>query len=169
MNKDRSRRLQIDLAARHQQLLAKLGERMGTGSDAETTRRLYDVFENLADQIVRGYKVVVVPPEDEHPDALPEITRALSPASRYSYLVQRPHLWRKQLFFKGRRLTVGQFLHAMAVNDWTPRQAADEFEVPVEAAYEALDYGSRFRPLITAEDAEDARAATSVVSASTAR
>jgi hypothetical protein len=62
---------------------------------------------------VQGYKLAVVPMDDEHPDAVPELTRALRPDLHYSYLVARPHAWRKQLAFKGRRLTVGQFLGRM--------------------------------------------------------
>ncbi|HTV73317.1 MAG TPA: hypothetical protein VME66_06430 [Candidatus Acidoferrales bacterium] len=158
-------RLQIELAPRHQRLLHTLGERMGSGGDAETTRRVFDVVENLADRIQHGYKLIVVPAEDERPDAVPELTRALRPEAGYAYLVHRPHPWRRQLSFKGRRLTVGQFLGAMRVEGWTPEQAAGEFELPVEAALEAIDYGEKFASLIAAEEAEDARAAKSLMRA----
>jgi uncharacterized protein (DUF433 family) len=106
--------------------------------------------------------------DDEHPDAVPELTRALRPDMHYSYLVARPHAWRKQLAFKGRRLTVGKFLGRMRAEQWTPEEAAAQFELPVEAAYEALEYGDRHRSLIAAEDAEDARAARSLTDAAAA-
>lgn len=154
-------RLQLELVARHQRLLHVLGEQMGSGGDAETARRLFDVVENLIDRIRQGYKLAVVPIEDEHPDAVPELTRALRPELHYTYLVARPHPWRRQLAFKGRRLTVGQFLGRMRVERWTPEEAAAQFELPVEAAHEAVDYGERHASLIAAEDAEDARAARS--------
>jgi len=86
---------------------------------------------------------------------------------RYSYLVWRPHAWRKQLVFKGRRLAVGQFLGRMRAEQWTPEQAAAEFEIPVEAAYEALEYRERHATLIAAEDAEDAKAARNLIDAPT--
>lgn len=70
---------------------------------------------------------------------------ALRPERRYAYLVRRPHQWRRQLCFKGRRLTVGQFLGRKRTEKWTPEQAAAEFELPLEAAYEAIDYGEHFR------------------------
>ena len=60
---------------------------MGSGGDAETTRRVLDVVENIADRIQQGYKLAVVPADDEHPDAVPELTRALRPALNYMYLV----------------------------------------------------------------------------------
>jgi uncharacterized protein (DUF433 family) len=178
MKRASRRRLQVELAPRHQKLLHALGERMSGGGDdaessprvlAETTRRVLDLIENIADRIEHGYKLVAVPADDEHPDAVPELTRALRPEFGYAYLVQRPHAWRRQLVFKGRRLTVGQFLGRMRTEHWTPEQAAAEFELPLEAAYEAVDYGMRFASLIAAEDAEDARAAKSLVRAPAAR
>jgi uncharacterized protein (DUF433 family) len=162
-------RLQIELASRHQRLLHTLGQRMGSAGDAETTRRVLDVVENIADRIQQGYKLAVVPADDEHPDAVPEFTRALRPALNYMYLVLRPHPWRRQLSFKGRRLTVGQFIGRMRTEKWTPEQAASEFDLPVEAAYEAIEYGEQYASLITAEDAEDASAAKSLMHAATAR
>ncbi|MDB5071392.1 MAG: hypothetical protein JWM87_2503 [Candidatus Eremiobacteraeota bacterium] len=96
---------------------------------------------------------------DEHPDAVPELSRAVHPEAHYAYLVARPHPWRKQLAFKDRRLTVGQFLGRMRAEGWTPEEAAADFDLPVEAAYEALEYGECHASLIAAEEAEDARAA----------
>lgn len=162
-------RLQIELTARHQRLLHALGQRMETGGDAETTRRVFNIVENIADRIEHGYKLAVVPGDDEHPDAVPELTRALRPESRYTYLVRREHPWRRQLSLKGRRLTVGQFLGRMRAEHWSAEQAAAEFDLPVEAAYEAVEYGDQHAPLLAAEDAEDARAAKSFTRAAAAR
>jgi hypothetical protein len=142
---------------------------MGSGGEAETTRRVLDVFENVADQILDGYKLAVVSADNEHPDALPELTRALRPESSYVFLIQRPHRWRKQLSFKGRRLTVGQFLATMRIEGWTAERAAEEFDLPIEAALEAIAYGDEFRNLIDAETAEDARSAKSLTRASSPR
>ena len=105
-------RLQLELGSHHRRLLHVLSEQLGTGGDAETTRRVLDIVENLVDRIRQGFKLAAVPMADEHPDALPELTRALRPEMHYTYLVARPHSWRRQLSFKGRRLTVGQFLVA---------------------------------------------------------
>lgn len=169
MSRSQRNRLQIELAPHHQRLLHTLGECLGSGGDAETTRRVFDVVENIADRIRDGYKIAVVPADDEHPDAAPELTRALRPELNYTYLVLRPHAWRRQLSFKGRRLTVGQFLGRLRAEGWTPERAAAEFELPVEAAYEAIDYGERYASLIAAEDAEDAGAPRSLLRAAPTR
>lgn len=162
-------RLQVELAVRHRRLLHVLGEQMGSGGDAETTRRILDVVENLTDRIRHGYKLAAVPIDDDHPDAAPELTRAMRPELYYTYLVARPHPWRRQLAFKGRRLTVGQFLSRMRVEGWTPEEAAAQFDLPTEAAHEAVDYGERYASLILAEDAEDQRAARSLMDATATR
>src|ERR1700682_4751203 len=78
-------------------------------------------------------------------------------ASRYSYLVARQHAWRKQLAFKNRRLAVGVFLGRMRAERWTAEEAAAQFDLPVEAVFEAIEYGDRHVPLLAAESAEDAR------------
>jgi hypothetical protein len=57
----------------------------------------------------------------------------------------------------------------MRTEKWTPEQAASEFDLPVEAAYEAIEYGEQYASLIAAEDAEDASAAKSLMHAATAR
>jgi uncharacterized protein (DUF433 family) len=159
MPKSSRDRLQVELSANHRGFLKRFGERLGASGEAETARRVLEVVENLADNIERGFKIVAVPVEDEHPDALPELSRAFRLDARYTYLVARPHAWRKQLFFKGRRLTVGQFLRNMRANKMSPEEAAEDFGLPTEAAFEAIDYGERFAALIAAEEAEDARAA----------
>jgi uncharacterized protein (DUF433 family) len=96
------------------------------------------------------------------------LRRAVRPEPDYAYLTARPHRWRKQLAFKGRRLTVGQFLGRMRAECWTPEEAAADFDLPVEAAYEALEYGERHASLITAEEAEDAQAARDLTDAAAA-
>jgi uncharacterized protein (DUF433 family) len=169
MSKSSRGRLQVELTAGHRRFLKSLGERLGGAGEAETARWILEAVENLADNIEQGFKVVVVSVEDEHPDALPEFSRALRPGAQYTYLVSRPHAWRKQLFFKGRRLTVGQFLRSMRANRMSPKETAEDFDLPVEAAFEAMDYGERFASLIAAEEAEDARAARTHMHAAAAR
>lgn len=159
MSKGNRDRLQVDLTSGQRHFLQTLGDRLGGAGDAETTRRVLEVVEDLTANIERGFKVVVVPADDERPDALPELSRAFRPDVGYTYLVSRPHAWRRQLVFKGKRLTVGQFLHNMRANELSAEAAAADFELPVDAAYEAMDYGQRFADLIAADEAEDAAAA----------
>lgn len=70
----------------------------------------------------------------------------------YQHLEAKPHAWRKQLHFKGRRLTVGQLLADMRANGWDAERAAEEHGLPLEAVNEAMDYGQRFADVIAADN-----------------
>ena len=43
---------------------------------------------------------------------------------------------------KGTRITVDDILEMLAVG-WTPEKIAEEYEIPLEAVYEALDFASK--------------------------
>jgi len=72
----------------------------------------------------------------------------------YQYLVSRPERWRKQLYLKGRNMTVGQLVYKMRANQMTAEQAARDMDLPVEQVLEAMVYYQTHRQLIESE-AED--------------
>jgi uncharacterized protein (DUF433 family) len=75
----------------------------------------------------------------------------------YRYLEPRPHSWRKQLWIKGRNMTVWQLLCWMWANKMTPEDVAQGFDLPVDAVYEALDYYAKHRELLESEAEEEER------------
>ena len=77
--------------------------------------------------------------------------------SRWQYLVARPHRWRRQLSIKGRNMTVGQLVSTVRANKYTPEQAANNLDLPVDAVREALAYYEENRELIQLEAAEERR------------
>src|SRR5262249_39635328 len=80
------------------------------------------------------------------------------PVPPWRHLAIRPHRWRRQLFVRGRNLTVGHLVMAMRANRQTPEQAAEELDLPVEAVREALCYYDQNKELIAHEAAEERRA-----------
>jgi uncharacterized protein (DUF433 family) len=77
--------------------------------------------------------------------------------SRWQFLVERPHRWRRQLSIKGRNVTVGQLVSTVRANRYTPEQASEELELPLTAIYEALAYYAEHRDLIEMEASEEKR------------
>jgi uncharacterized protein (DUF433 family) len=75
----------------------------------------------------------------------------------YRYLVAREHAWRRQLYIQGRNLTVGQLIANMRADQLLPEQAAERYDLPLEAIKEALAYYQTHRELIDAEAAADKR------------
>ena len=76
-----------------------------------------------------------------------------TPVEPWKYLVRRNHPWRKQLYIKGRKMTVRQLLSNMTPNDYTEDEAAENLELPVEAIREALAYAEQNAALLQYETA----------------
>jgi hypothetical protein len=79
--------------------------------------------------------------------------------THYQHLEPRPGSNYKTLFLKGRRIraaVVDQAVHGP--DPFTPEEFAREYQVPLVAVLEALDYVAKNRPLIEQErDCEAAR------------
>lgn len=73
----------------------------------------------------------------------------------YSYLVDRPHPWRRQLSLRGCNMTVGQLVATMRANGLNPEEAAADLDLPLAQIHEALAYYAAHRDLIDEELRED--------------
>jgi len=85
-----------------------------------------------------------------------------NPPKQYQYLEARPGSNYRQLFLKGRRIRAVAVYGAIHGPDpYTPEEYAENFQVPLEAVLEALDYVEHNRPIIQADqDREEARLRT---------
>ena len=79
--------------------------------------------------------------------------------TQYQHLEPRPGSNYRQLFLKGRRIRAAVVDEAIYGPDpFTPEEFASEYQVPLEAVLEALEYVTQYRPLIEQErDHEAAR------------
>lgn len=75
----------------------------------------------------------------------------------YQYLTSRPHPWKKQLFLKGRNMSVQNLVYAMRKEKMTPAEVARDFDLPVDAVLEALHYYEHHQQLIELEALEEKR------------
>lgn len=79
------------------------------------------------------------------------------PQAGYQHLVARAHSWRRQLYVKGRNLTVGQLVSSMRADDLLSEQAAERYDLPLAAIQETLEYYQAHREEINAEAAAEKR------------
>jgi hypothetical protein len=79
------------------------------------------------------------------------------PAQEWKYLAARPHPWRRQLYVKGRRLRAFDVWAEMEVNQMTPQEAADDWDLPLEAIEEIIRYCEANRELLGMEADEEKR------------
>ncbi len=75
----------------------------------------------------------------------------------YKYLVARPHPWRRQLYLRGRNMTVGQLVATMRANALNAEEAAADLDLPLAQVREALAYYDVHRDLVDEELREEKR------------
>ena len=73
----------------------------------------------------------------------------------YKYLESRAHPWRRQLWLRGRNITVGQLVATMRANHLNPEQASADLSLPIAQIAEALLYYAEHRELVDRELRED--------------
>ena len=75
----------------------------------------------------------------------------------YKYLEPRPENWRKQLWIKGRNMTVWHLIATMRTNRRTPEQTAKNRSLPLEAVREAMHYYILHKDIVEADTEEEKR------------
>lgn len=76
-------------------------------------------------------------------------------STRWMYLVDQAHSWKKQLFVKGRKLPAAAVWTGMTVNKLTPEQAADNWDLPLDAIKEIVEYCESNQALLKMEADEE--------------
>jgi uncharacterized protein (DUF433 family) len=71
------------------------------------------------------------------------------------YLVSRPHAWRKQLYIKRRKLLASTIWQDMTANQMSPEQAAQKWDLPLSAIYEAINYCENHQEILKLEADEE--------------
>jgi uncharacterized protein (DUF433 family) len=81
-----------------------------------------------------------------------------APTTGYQWLEPKPYKkYTKQLGIKGRNMLVWHLVADIVVRDRTPEYVAENFDLPVEAVQEALDYYYANKEWIDAEVDEEGR------------
>ena len=77
--------------------------------------------------------------------------------TQWKYLEQRPSSWRQQLYIKGRKLRAHTVWSDMIVNQWSEEETAYNWDLPVEAVREAIEYCESHQELLKREAEEERR------------
>ncbi len=88
-------------------------------------------------------------------DIKPVIDKPTMPM--WVYLSKQDHPWKKQLFIKGRKLHAAAVWTGMIANDLSVQEAAENWDLPVDAVEEILDYCQTNRVLLEMEAQEELR------------
>ena len=77
--------------------------------------------------------------------------------TQWQYLESRPDSWRQQLYFKGKRLKAFDVWMDMMVNRETPQEAAENWDLPLDAVMEAIEYCKTNQELLRKEAEQERR------------
>ncbi len=114
------------------------------------------VLVTLAQETKRGRRVYLADDAGETERLLiPELERLR--AGDWEYLVSRPHPWRRGLYVKGRRLPAFAVWSDMLTNGMSPEEAAENWDLPVDAINEIVRYCEANRALLAMEADEERR------------
>jgi uncharacterized protein (DUF433 family) len=152
-------RVQVDLTTAQAALLTLLEKRLSVRSRADLLQQAYGTFLWIVDEMLSGRRIVSV--ESDMLNRMERFKELSVPAveplifGHYQYLIPRPEKGRKQLYLKGRNMTVGQLVYKMRANRLSAEQAAEDMDLPVEQVMEALAYYQIHRELIESETEEE--------------
>lgn len=76
---------------------------------------------------------------------------------KWLYLVEQAHPWKKQLFVKGRKLPAAAVWSATVANKLSFEEAADNWDLPVEAVREIFEYCEGHKAFLEMEANEELR------------
>jgi hypothetical protein len=76
---------------------------------------------------------------------------------KWTYLVDQAHPWKRQLFVKGRKLPAAAVWSGTVINKLSREQAAENWDLPVEAIDEIMAYCENNKALLDMEAAEEMR------------
>ena len=136
--------------------LTWLRDTLGASSTKDAILLAVRVLAILAREVQRGHALYLG--TESGPWTRLLIPELQPPASgEWTYLVARPHPWRRQLFVKGRRLRAFTVWMDMQTNGMTPEEAADNWDLPLAAIEEIRRYCEEQRALLEMEAEEERR------------
>lgn len=135
--------------------LQRLRDTMGASSVKDALLRATRVVLTLAQEIQQGRRIYIGEPGGSQARLmLPDMEASVEP---WKYLTPRPHAWKRQLFVKGRRLTAANVWYDMQANDMSSTEAAENWDLPLEAIEEIDRYCQSNQALIAMEADEERR------------
>src|SRR5579871_5490327 len=134
--------------------LAWLREAIEAPTMKDAILRAVRVLSILAHEAQQGRTLYLSTPDGKMTQLLIPELQSLQ-ADGWTYLVSRPHPWRRQLYVKGRKLRAFTVWTGMLVNQMTPEEAAENWDLPLEAIEEIIRYCESHKDLLGMEADEE--------------
>ncbi|HEV7136127.1 MAG TPA: hypothetical protein VGN43_05795 [Steroidobacteraceae bacterium] len=149
-----TKRANFDLSPEQEALLANLRAQLAASSTKEAVLRAVEVTTLLLGEVQRGNRLFVGrSPTTAIRLAIPELEARAH--GQWRWLVERPHPWRRQLWVKGRKLLASAVWLDALTNGMGPSEAAENWDLPLEASEEIFAYCEANKALIESEANEE--------------
>jgi len=146
----------FDMTPEQEAELTWLREALGLSSVKDALLRAVRITAILSREAREGRMLFVQGPGGNAERlVIPELERPNEGAWRY--LVEREHPWQRQMSIKGKRLLAATVWRDMLANQLSAAEAAEEWDIPVEAVEEAVRWCEANRALLDMEAREEAR------------
>lgn len=86
----------------------------------------------------------------------------LETENQWQYLESRPQSWRKQLYLKGQNIKASDIYSEMIISEETPEEAAENWNLPLAAIQEVIEYCKAHQELLKREAQEEHRRLTKI-------
>ncbi len=150
------KRQNFDVTPEQDAEIAWLREALGVSTAKDAVLRAVRITALLSRETRAGREILVrVPGENPERLMIPELERPTQGGWRY--LVERSHPWQRQMSLKGRRLLAATVWRDMLSNGQTAAEAAEEWDLPIEAVHEAVRWSEANRSLLAMDTREEAR------------
>lgn len=149
-----TKRANFDLSPEQDELLTNLRGLLSASSTKDAVLRAAQLTTLLTREIRRGNRLFIgKSPAAAMRFVIPELESHTEP--EWQWLVERPHPWRRQLWIKGRKLLASSVWLDALTNGLGPCEAAEHWDLPLEACEEVFAYCEAHQSLIKAEADEE--------------
>jgi len=126
---------------------------IGAENTKEAILRSISVMVTLKQNLKSGSQLFIHNSDGQIRLLIPELEP--TPTENWQYLVERPHPWRRQLYIKGRKLLASTVWRDAIANEMSPEEAAENWDLPLAAIQEVMQYCECHQELLQLEAEEE--------------
>ncbi len=152
-----TKRENFDVSPDQQAEIEALQDLLGVPSRKEALLYAVHLALHVASEVRNGNEIYICNSQKRDYQRLRFFEIERPELSKWKFLAPRSHPWRKQLYVKGRRLKASDVWSSMVVNKMSREETAQDWDLPLDAVDEIIEYCEENRKLLEMEAEEEKR------------